>query len=412
MGENKREESGWRRQIANALSLLRPVIAVAICVAVIGAVMSGKGMLPLWTIAAWVVLALTDLFDGMVARSSYGKTANGAIIDEVCDKIAINLTVLALCVFGRIDWYFFAIMLGRDIVVTYVRVQSRKSGIHVVTSAKFAGKAKTCLQFFMVLVALFPATWLGFFDTIMVFLLSALAMGMSLVSGMQIVLLAMNARDSSWLEGAHGEIGAPNWWSLSRIAVSAAIPYMIAAQPFGSASNIITIFMLVYAISTDKVDGYLAKKLDQFTKAGKALDPLSDKVLFYPVAIAMYVATSGTLLVPGFSEPAVALVVWLSLGIMVVRDLGVIVWYMVDYQHLPEGISSSGWDKARMVAMCVWLGAMALAMCTQGVPIGTVFAWVAYICLIVMGLVLSLASGAVALYRVQYLKAKIKNSSE
>ncbi|MFV0485169.1 MAG: CDP-alcohol phosphatidyltransferase family protein [Candidatus Saccharimonadales bacterium] len=410
MDENKSE--GKKRYLANILSGSRPIIAVAICVAVVQAMVAGKAALPIWVLVAWGVLALTDWLDGVVARSNCGKTTNGATIDEMCDKIAINLTILALCIFGRIDWYFFAIMLGRDIFVTIVRMRSREAGIDVVTNARFPGKAKTCLQFFLVLVALMPAAWLGALDALVIFVLSASAMGMSLVSGMQILLLAMNAKDSTWLEGAHGEIGAPNWWSLSRIAASAAIPYMIGVQPFGYASNIITIFMLIYAISTDKIDGYLAVKLNQFTKAGKALDPLSDKVLFYPVAIAMLVATKGTLLIPGIEEPAVVLVMCLSLFLMTFRDLAFIVWYAFGYRDLPEGISSSGWDKARMVAMCVWLGAMALAMCTQEVPVGTVFAWVAYICLIITGLTLSIASGAVAIYRLQDLKAKIKADSE
>ena len=410
MDENKQKSK--KKYLANILSGLRPVIAIVICAMVVRALVIDEAVLPLWLIVAWAVLALSDLFDGIVARSSWGKTSNGATVDEMCDKIAINLTILALCVFGRIDWYFFAIMLGRDVFVTIVRIRSRNAGINVVTSARFPGKAKTVLQFLLVLVALFPATWLGWFDSLVVFILSVAAMGMSLVSGMQILLLAMNAKDPAWLDGAHGKIGAPNWWSLSRIAVSAAIPYVIAVQPFGYASNVITVFLLAYAISTDKVDGYLAKKLNQFTKAGKALDPLSDKILFYPVAIAMLVATNGTLLIPGVEHPATGMIMWGSLGMMVIRDLAFIVWYAIDYHNLPEGISSNFWDKARMVVMCVWLGAMAFAMCTQGLPIGTALAWLAYICLVLSGLTLSIASGAVAIYRVQDFKAKLKERSE
>lgn len=411
MDENKRVWEDSKKYLANILSGVRPVAAIAICIAIACALVEGKTVLPWWTLVVWAVAALTDMFDGKIARSSWGSTKHGPTIDEMCDKVAVNLAILALCIFGRIDWYFFAIMLGRDIFVTIVRMRTRKSGHNVVTNAKVPGKLKTGFQFALVMVALFPASWLGPFDKLTMVILSVITMGMSLVSGMQILLLAKNASDPTWLEGTNGEIGVPNWWSLSRIAVSAAIPYMIAAQPFGHVSNVITVFMLGFAIATDKLDGHLAKKLNQFTKAGKALDPLSDKILFYPVVIAMLVATRGTFLVPGIENPAVTLIVWMSFGLMVIRDLAFIGWYAIDYKNLPEGISSNGWDKARMVMMCVWLGAMSLAMCTQGLPIGTALAWLAFICLVITGMTLSIASGAVAIYRVQDLKAKLKSET-
>lgn len=396
-----------KKYLANALSALRPALAVLICCVVVRAIISQE-VLPPWLVVVWAVIALSDGLDGIVARSDYfGKTGNGETIDELCDKIAINVVMAALCFYGAISWYFFAVMLGRDIFVTVVRSLSRRAGITAVNGARFPGKAKTCLQFLLIFVALYPITWPGGTYEIAIFVVSALAMGMSLVSGMQILLLAMDAKDPSWLEGTNGAIGAPNWCSLTRIALSAVIPYMIGAQPFGDASNVVAVVILAITIATDKLDGSLARLLCKFTKAGKALDPLSDKVLFYPVAIAMFIATGGTLLTPYADTPSVGLIMWMSIGLTVLRDLAVAIWYAIDYKKLPKGISANFWDKARMVVMCVWLGAMALAMCTQGLPIGTALRWIAYISLILVG-TLSITSGAVSIERLRQINGELK----
>ncbi|MDR3298188.1 MAG: CDP-alcohol phosphatidyltransferase family protein [Candidatus Nomurabacteria bacterium] len=396
-----------KEYFANGLSGLRPVLAVVIFCVVVRA-RAGDAPLPLWLILIWGFVALTDWLDGVVARSErFGRTANGGTIDEICDKAAVNLVILALCCYSRISWYFFAIMLARDIFATIVRMRARKFGITVANEAKMPGKWKTGLQFLLVLVALCPAAWLGGADAMVIFFLSALAMGMSLVSGMQILLLTMNARDPSWLDGTGGKIGVPNWWSLGRMALAAVIPYIIATSPFGEVSYTAAVIVLAVAIATDAVDGHLARELKQFTKAGKALDPLSDKIIFYPVAIALFIATGGTFLVPGVETTAVRLVMWLSIILTVVRDLSFIVWFALEYKKLPGGIASSLWDKARMVTMCVWLSAMVLAICTQGLMIGDALAWIAFISLIVTGMTLSIASGAVAIVRVQQLKATL-----
>jgi CDP-diacylglycerol--glycerol-3-phosphate 3-phosphatidyltransferase len=397
-----------KAQVANVLSASRPLLAVVIGLIVVLKVMSGETDLPIWLSLVWVVVALTDGLDGVMARSKhFGQTKYGPLIDELCDKLAVNIAMLALCLAGRISWYFWAIMLGRDVFVTIVRRFARKNNSTVVESAKWPGKAKTCLQFLLVLAVLLPITATGNWK-IVIFLLSAGAMGMSLVSGMQILLLAMNAKDSSWLEGTNGKIGAPNWWSLSRIALSMIVPYLFGVRPFGDASNVIAVIVLAAAIATDAVDGYMARRLNQFTKAGKALDPLSDKIIFYPVAVAMFVATEGTFLIPNIEVPAMQLIMWLAIGLTVFRDAAFIIWFGLEYKKLPEGIAASIWDKIRMVMMCVWLGAMAVALCTQGLLIGTTLAWIAFICMVLVGLTLSITSGAVALVRVEAIKAGMK----
>lgn len=48
--------------------------------------------------------------------------------------------------------------------------------------------------------------------------------------------------------------------------------------------------LLVVFSATDWLDGYLARRLDQMTKLGKMLDPISDRLLFVVVGVAFVVA--------------------------------------------------------------------------------------------------------------------------
>ena len=48
--------------------------------------------------------------------------------------------------------------------------------------------------------------------------------------------------------------------------------------------------LLVVFSATDWFDGYLARRLDQMTKLGKLLDPISDRLLFVVVGVGFVVA--------------------------------------------------------------------------------------------------------------------------
>lgn len=67
-----------------------------------------------------------------------------------------------------------------------------------------------------------------------------------------------------------------NLLSLSRIIILPLVVYVIKNDIYQN--NLLIIFFLLFFIATDYFDGYFARKLNQITKLGKILDPLSDKV--------------------------------------------------------------------------------------------------------------------------------------
>ena len=173
------------------------------------------------------------------------------------------------------------------------------------------------------------------------------------------ILQTIHLKNPSWLAGTDGKVGLPNWISITRIALSLLVPHLYAAQPFGEVSCTIGTIVLAVAMLSDAVDGFFARTLKAFTKAGKALDPIGDKVIFYPVVIAFMIASSGT----GFlSDANLRILLYVVIGITAVRDLMFATWGAIFFRKLPEGIGASLVDKVRMVTLCAFLGLMALAL--------------------------------------------------
>lgn len=94
----------------------------------------------------FIVAALTDYFDGKIARQHNLITNMGKFLDPLADKM---LTTAAFIGFVHmfnsrsLPWALF-IILAREFAVTSARLLAAKDG--VVVAASFAGKFKTVMQ--------------------------------------------------------------------------------------------------------------------------------------------------------------------------------------------------------------------------------------------------------------------------
>lgn len=79
---------------------------------------------------------------------------------------------------------------------------------------------------------------------------------------------------------------APNLLSLSRILLTPLVGYLLAQNDV--LSVYFCVGVLLVAVSTDALDGWLARKLNQQTELGLYLDPLADK-LFAAVLLSLLV---------------------------------------------------------------------------------------------------------------------------
>lgn len=88
----------------------------------------------------FLLAALTDYFDGKIARKTNYETKFGAFFDPISDKILINTAFLSFYIMGVFPLWMFLIILSRDLIVTVYK-NSKKIPTSILA------KRKTTLQF-------------------------------------------------------------------------------------------------------------------------------------------------------------------------------------------------------------------------------------------------------------------------
>ena len=88
--------------------------------------------------------ALTDYFDGYIARKYHLITTFGKFIDPIADKLIVNTALLLLASSQDIHIIIPIIMISRDTIVDAIRLVASQKNI--VLAASYLGKAKTMTQ--------------------------------------------------------------------------------------------------------------------------------------------------------------------------------------------------------------------------------------------------------------------------
>ena len=93
--------------------------------------------------------ALTDYFDGKLAREFNVESRLGAILDPIGDKILVLFAMITVIVFSQDIYVAFmgAFILSREFWVSALRELSSSHKIFNATKVSFVAKAKTTFQF-------------------------------------------------------------------------------------------------------------------------------------------------------------------------------------------------------------------------------------------------------------------------
>jgi len=138
--------------IANVLTGLRLVLVPVF----VAALFVDGGTSTTWRLAAFGVFALaaiTDRFDGELARSRGLVTAFGTIADPMADKVLTGAALIGLSVLGLVPWWVTIVIMVREVGITVLRFVVLSRGL---IPASRGGKAKTLVQTFAIGLYLLP----------------------------------------------------------------------------------------------------------------------------------------------------------------------------------------------------------------------------------------------------------------
>ena len=131
--------------LPNKLTLLR------ICLIPLCLLLWALG-LPIPAAIAFAVAAITDFFDGYIARKQNIVTVFGKFADPVADKVLVLTAMVFLCADGHLPAWAVSIVAARELLVDGLRLVAAGKGN--VIAAGWLGKIKTNLQYFCVVTAM------------------------------------------------------------------------------------------------------------------------------------------------------------------------------------------------------------------------------------------------------------------
>lgn len=94
----------------------------------------------------FVSAAITDWFDGWLARKLGQTSAFGAFLDPVADKLMVAAALVLLVKLGRADAVIAFIIIAREIAISALREWMAKIGAARSVAVSFIGKLKTAAQ--------------------------------------------------------------------------------------------------------------------------------------------------------------------------------------------------------------------------------------------------------------------------
>jgi CDP-diacylglycerol--glycerol-3-phosphate 3-phosphatidyltransferase len=100
-----------------------------------------------------IVIEITDILDGYVARTWNETSDFGKLVDPMADSVSRFSVFLCFLWAGYAHLWMVALIFYRDFIVAYIRIAAAKAG--VVLAARISGKIKAITQGTVILAILF-----------------------------------------------------------------------------------------------------------------------------------------------------------------------------------------------------------------------------------------------------------------
>jgi CDP-diacylglycerol--glycerol-3-phosphate 3-phosphatidyltransferase len=147
----------WLDSVAhpNSLTMFR-IAAVPLLIAIMTSPSRLSGF---FAVLVFGAAAVTDYFDGYVARRFGLVSSLGKIMDPLADKLLVSSAFIMMIPHGRVPAWVICVIIGRELAVTGLRNVISEKGEDV--SASNLGKWKTGFQIAAIIPLLLHYTYLG-----------------------------------------------------------------------------------------------------------------------------------------------------------------------------------------------------------------------------------------------------------
>jgi cardiolipin synthase len=107
-----------------------------------------------WALGILLAAAASDALDGLLARRLNQKTALGAYLDPIADKLLLSSSFLLLAFKGLMPWWLTILVLSRDVLILAVSAAVLIVAGYRRLPPTLYGKATTLSQIVLIVVAL------------------------------------------------------------------------------------------------------------------------------------------------------------------------------------------------------------------------------------------------------------------
>ena len=115
------------------------------------------------SLAVFFIAAITDWYDGEIARRSGTESNLGKFLDPLADKFLTSAAFLAFAVLRMVPWWMVIVIVLRDMLVTALRSLAENRGEHIITSKTAQWKTfiqMIALYYLLLLVVLKDVGWI------------------------------------------------------------------------------------------------------------------------------------------------------------------------------------------------------------------------------------------------------------
>ncbi|MBC7405516.1 MAG: CDP-diacylglycerol--glycerol-3-phosphate 3-phosphatidyltransferase [Cytophaga sp.] len=117
--------------------------------------------------AVFIVAAVTDWFDGFLARRWNQTSAFGAFLDPVADKLMVAGALLVLVQLDRVNAVIAFVIIGREITISALREWMAQIGASKSVAVSSLGKIKTAAQMIAIPMMLYHGVLFNVIDTVL-----------------------------------------------------------------------------------------------------------------------------------------------------------------------------------------------------------------------------------------------------